>query len=51
MGNSGSPASLESETEDAHLHFELRLGDHYIGQYLRPIETREWLNEIFGIGD
>ncbi|MBK8985877.1 MAG: M23 family metallopeptidase [Chloroflexi bacterium] len=46
VGNSGSPASLESAEADAHLHFELWLGDHYVGQYLRPVETRYWLERI-----
>jgi murein DD-endopeptidase MepM/ murein hydrolase activator NlpD len=41
VGNSGSPGALESETADAHLHFELWLGEAYLGQFLRPIETRE----------
>lgn len=48
VGNSGSPASLESESADAHLHFELWLGDHYLGQFMRPIETREWVERILG---
>ncbi len=48
VGNSGSPLSLESETADAHLHFEIWLGDHYLGQFLRPIETREWVETTFG---
>lgn len=43
VGNTGSPVSLESPNTDAHLHFELWLNDHYLGQFLRPIETREWL--------
>jgi hypothetical protein len=30
-------------TADGDLHFELWLGDHYLGQFLRPIELREWL--------
>ncbi|HSH02273.1 MAG TPA: peptidoglycan DD-metalloendopeptidase family protein [Anaerolineae bacterium] len=47
VGNSGSPASLESPTADAHLHFELWLNNHYLGQYLRPIEIREWLDTLF----
>jgi murein DD-endopeptidase MepM/ murein hydrolase activator NlpD len=46
VGNSGTPASVSSQTADVHLHMELWLGDHYIGQYLRPIETREWLGRI-----
>jgi murein DD-endopeptidase MepM/ murein hydrolase activator NlpD len=47
VGNSGSPASLESEQADAHLHFELWLADQYLGQFMRPIETREWIESIF----
>lgn len=46
VGNSGSPSSLESEESDAHLHFEIRVGDGYVGQFLRPIETRDWLRRI-----
>jgi murein DD-endopeptidase MepM/ murein hydrolase activator NlpD len=46
VGNSGTPASVYSETEDVHLHLELWLGDHYLGQFLRPIEAREWLERI-----
>lgn len=47
VGNSGSPASLISPEEDAHLHFEVWLGDQYLGQFLRPVEIREWLRTIF----
>jgi murein DD-endopeptidase MepM/ murein hydrolase activator NlpD len=46
VGNSGTPASLDSRTADVHLHLELWLGDHYIGTFLRPIETREWVERI-----
>jgi murein DD-endopeptidase MepM/ murein hydrolase activator NlpD len=55
VGNSGTPSSVSSETEEVHLHLELWLGkpsagssgqSHYIGQFLRPIETREWLERI-----
>ncbi len=46
VGNTGSPGMLTSEEEDAHLHFELRIGPGYLGQYLRPIEAREWLRRI-----
>lgn len=46
VGNSGSPGSLEGENEDSHLHFELRVGEGYIGQYIRPIEARAWIREI-----
>lgn len=46
VGNSGSPLSLNSDTADAHLHFELWLQDHFIGQYLRPIEIRYWIERL-----
>jgi murein DD-endopeptidase MepM/ murein hydrolase activator NlpD len=46
VGNSGTPGSVSSETYDVHLHLELWLGDHFIGQFLRPIEAREWLEKI-----
>ncbi|MCI0395317.1 MAG: peptidoglycan DD-metalloendopeptidase family protein [Chloroflexi bacterium] len=47
VGNSGSILSVNSETADAHLHFELWLGQYYLGQFLRPVELREWLEGIF----
>jgi murein DD-endopeptidase MepM/ murein hydrolase activator NlpD len=46
VGNSGTPGSVSSQTYDVHLHLELWLGDHYIGQFLRPIEAREWLERL-----
>lgn len=49
VGNSGSPLSLESEEADAHLHFELWLGAHHLGQFLRPIETRELVEALLGV--
>ena len=47
VGNSGSPGSLEGIEVDSHLHYELWLGDHFLGQYLRPIETRELVEGLF----
>ena len=46
VGNSGTPASVDSQTVEVHLHLELWVGDHYLGQFLRPIEAREWLEKI-----
>jgi murein DD-endopeptidase MepM/ murein hydrolase activator NlpD len=46
VGNSGTPSSVQSQTHDVHLHLELWVGDHYVGQFLRPIEAREWLERI-----
>lgn len=48
VGNSGSPASRGGDNRtDSHLHFELRIGDGYLGQHFRPIETRAWLQRLF----
>jgi murein DD-endopeptidase MepM/ murein hydrolase activator NlpD len=46
VGNSGTPASVNSQTAEVHLHLELWVGDHYVGQFMRPIEAREWLEKI-----
>jgi murein DD-endopeptidase MepM/ murein hydrolase activator NlpD len=46
VGNSGTPGSVDSQTYDVHLHLELWLGDHFVGQFLRPIETRELLEKM-----
>jgi murein DD-endopeptidase MepM/ murein hydrolase activator NlpD len=46
VGNSGTPGSVDSQTYDVHLHLELWLGDHFVGQFLRPIEARELLERM-----
>jgi murein DD-endopeptidase MepM/ murein hydrolase activator NlpD len=56
VGNSGTPGSVSSQTYDVHLHLELRVGGPstgdeptsvgYVGQFLRPIEARGWLERI-----
>ena len=46
VGNSGTPESVHSSTGELHLHLELWAGDHYVGQFLRPIEAREWIERI-----
>jgi murein DD-endopeptidase MepM/ murein hydrolase activator NlpD len=46
VGNSGTPESLNGPNGEVHLHLELWLGDQYIGQFMRPIETREWMEKI-----
>ncbi|MCA9931272.1 MAG: peptidoglycan DD-metalloendopeptidase family protein [Anaerolineales bacterium] len=47
VGNSGSPASLQSKSVDSHLHFELWWQDTYLGQFFRPVETRQLIETIF----
>jgi murein DD-endopeptidase MepM/ murein hydrolase activator NlpD len=46
VGNSGTPDSVNGPGVDVHLHLELWLNGHYIGQFMRPIETREWMQKI-----
>ena len=50
VGNSGTPASLNGPNGEVHLHLELWLDDHYVGQFMRPIETREWMEKILQQG-
>ncbi len=47
VGNSGSPASIDSQNADAHLHLEIWHDESYLGQYLRPIEAWELVKLIF----
>ncbi len=46
-GNSGTPQAQAGPEVGVHLHLEVRLGDGYLGQYLRPSEVKEWLARIF----
>ncbi len=48
VGNSGTPEAAAGYPSDVHLHFEVRIGDGYLGQWLSPIETRRWLGRLFG---
>jgi murein DD-endopeptidase MepM/ murein hydrolase activator NlpD len=46
VGNSGTPESVGNSKGEMHLHLELWAGDRFVGQFLRPIEAREWLERI-----
>lgn len=46
VGNSGTPESVSNAKGELHLHLELWAGEHYVGQFLRPIEAREWIEGI-----
>jgi murein DD-endopeptidase MepM/ murein hydrolase activator NlpD len=46
-GNSGTPQAQVGPEVGVHLHLEVRFGDGYLGQYLRPSEVKEWLPRIF----
>lgn len=45
-GNSGTPQAQVGPEVGVHLHLEVRLGDGYLGQHLRPSEVKEWLAQI-----
>jgi murein DD-endopeptidase MepM/ murein hydrolase activator NlpD len=47
VGNSGTPASYYGQGLEMHLHLEIRIGEGYLGQYLRPFEVKRWLNQAF----
>jgi len=46
VGNSGTPGAIRDPQAEVHLHFEIWVGDHYVGQFLSPIETRRWLRRL-----
>ena len=47
VGNSGTPEAAAGESTDWHLHFEIRLGNGWLGQWIHPIETRRALGRMF----
>jgi murein DD-endopeptidase MepM/ murein hydrolase activator NlpD len=47
VGNSGTPASYYDQGSEMHLHLEIRIDQGYLGQYLRPIEVKRWLHQVF----
>ncbi len=50
VGNSGTPASYYGQGLEMHLHLEIRIGEGYLGQYLRSLEVKRWLDTAFGAG-
>ena len=48
VGNSGTPESLVDPDAEMHLHFEIRVGDGYLGQGLAPEEVRALYEKAFG---
>jgi len=49
VGNSGTTESLTGPNFGLHLHFEIWVGDGYLGQYLPPTETRSWLEQVLSV--
>jgi murein DD-endopeptidase MepM/ murein hydrolase activator NlpD len=49
VGNSGTPESISDPNAEMHLHFELRVGDVYLGKGLPPSEVRALYEKAFGL--
>lgn len=47
VGDSGTPESLSNPGTEIHLHFELRVGERYLGQGLPPDEVRAIYTNLF----
>jgi murein DD-endopeptidase MepM/ murein hydrolase activator NlpD len=48
VGESGTPGSVESRGTEFHLHWEVRVGDSYLGAGLDAAEVRALYLELFG---
>ena len=49
VGNSGTPESITDPNAEMHLHFELRVGDKYLGKGLPASEVRALYKKAFGL--
>ncbi len=49
VGNSGTEAGINGTRAGAHLHFELRIDDRYLGEGMSYDQVREAANRIFNI--
>jgi murein DD-endopeptidase MepM/ murein hydrolase activator NlpD len=47
VGDSGTPESVTTPGSEAHLHFEIRTGDGYLGAGTDPVEVRALYEEAF----
>ena len=47
VGNSGTPESLDDPAAELHLHFELRIGDSFLGQGDAPDVVRRAYTRLF----
>ena len=49
VGNSGTPESLANPDAEMHLHFELRVGDGFLGKGLQAPDVRLLYEKAFGL--
>jgi murein DD-endopeptidase MepM/ murein hydrolase activator NlpD len=47
VGNSGTPESITDASAEMHLHFEIRVGEDYLGKGLAPEECRSLYEKAF----
>lgn len=47
VGESGTPESVSNPGTEHHLHFEVRIGDSYLGKGLSPAEVRRLYQQLF----
>jgi murein DD-endopeptidase MepM/ murein hydrolase activator NlpD len=47
VGESGTPESLSNPGTEYHLHFEVRVGDSYLGKGLSAAEVRRLYERLF----
>lgn len=47
VGNSGTPASILDPAAEMHLHFEVRIGDDFLGKGQPPFEVRALYTALF----
>jgi murein DD-endopeptidase MepM/ murein hydrolase activator NlpD len=49
VGDSGTPEALDAPGYNKHLHFEIRVGDSFLGAGLPPDEVRAQYESVFGL--
>lgn len=47
IGDSGTPEAITNPGFEIHLHFELRIGNSYLGAGLEPLETKALYQNVF----
>jgi murein DD-endopeptidase MepM/ murein hydrolase activator NlpD len=50
VGNSGTAAGVPRNPEYAHFHFEIRIGEHYLGKHMSLTQTRASLVQVVAPG-
>lgn len=51
VGESGTPESVRAPGTQYHLHFEVRVGDSFLGARLDPAEVRDLYNKLFSASE